>query len=95
MRRETDEPLIKAVGKRIRQLRTERGMSLREFGKQADVHPFHVMAIELGQLAATTDTIRSIARALDVAPLDLFNHDTDNNDVGFIIERMRTDVEAE
>ena len=52
MRKDTDEPLIKAVGERIRKLRLERGLSLREFGKRTDVHPWHIMAIELGQVAA-------------------------------------------
>lgn len=91
MRRTTDESLIKGVGQRIRKLRTERDLSLREFGKLAGVHPFHVMAIELGQLAANTKTLRAIAAALEVTPADLLNHDTDNDDVGAIVEMMRTD----
>ena len=90
MRKEQDIPLIVAVGQRIRQLRTERGLSLRQFGMRADVHPFHVMAIELGQLAANTKTLRAIANALDVRPVDLLNHDTTDNDLGAILELMRT-----
>jgi len=74
---------------RIRRLRIDRGMTLRDFGKQAGVHPLHVMAIELGQLATTTKTLRAIANALGVAPLDLLNHDTDNDDMGHIVELMR------
>lgn len=64
-------------------------MSLRDFGKHAGVHPFHVMAIELGQLATTTKTLRAIAKALGVAPLDLLNHDPENDDMGHIVELMR------
>lgn len=89
MRQQTDEPLIFAVGQRIRQLRLERGLSLREFGKHADVHPFHLMSIELGQLAATTKTLGAIARALDVTLADLFNMADD--DLGAIAETMRRD----
>ncbi len=74
---------------RIRKLRTEQGRSLREFGKHAGVHPFHVMAIELGQLAANAKTLRAIAKALGVAPLDLLNHDSENDDMGHIVELMR------
>jgi transcriptional regulator with XRE-family HTH domain len=85
------DSLVARVGMRIRKLRMEKGVSLREFGKQAGVHPFHVMAIELGQLAANTKTLRSIAKALGVAPLDLLNHDTENDDIGHLIEIMRKD----
>jgi transcriptional regulator with XRE-family HTH domain len=67
----------------------EQGMSLRNFGKRAGVHPFHVMAIELGQLAANTKTLRSIAKGLGVAPLDLLNHDVENDDMGHLVELMR------
>jgi transcriptional regulator with XRE-family HTH domain len=89
MRQTTDEPLIFAVGERIRQLRTERGYSLRVFGKRSGVHPFHVMAIELGQLAANTRTLGAIANALDVRLMDLLNMPEDN--LGFIVEKLRTD----
>jgi transcriptional regulator with XRE-family HTH domain len=85
-----DDSLVVRVGMRIRKLRMEQRRSLRDFGKKAGVHPFHVMAIELGQLAANTKTLRAIANALGVAPLDLLNHDIENDDMGHIIELMRT-----
>jgi transcriptional regulator with XRE-family HTH domain len=88
-RQYAEDSLVVRVGMRIRKLRMEQGMSLRDFGKLAGVHPFHVMAIELGQLAANTKTLRAIATALGVAPLDLLNHDTENDDIGHIIELMR------
>jgi transcriptional regulator with XRE-family HTH domain len=84
-----EDSLVVRVGMRIRRLRMEQRISLRNFGKQAGVHPFHVMAIELGQLAANTKTLRCIANALGVAPLDLLNHDTENDDMGHIVEVMR------
>jgi transcriptional regulator with XRE-family HTH domain len=85
----SEESLVVRVGMRIRKLRLEQGKSLRDFGKLAGVHPFHVMAIELGQLAANTKTLRAIATALGVAPLDLLNHDPENDDMGHIVELMR------
>jgi transcriptional regulator with XRE-family HTH domain len=84
-----EDSLVLRVGMRIRKLRMEQGISLRDFGKKAGVHPFHVMAIELGQLATTTKTLRSIANALGVASLDLLNHDPENDDMGHIVEMMR------
>ena len=89
-----DDSLVARVGMRIRKLRMEQGFSLRDFGKRAGVHPFHVMAIELGQLAANTKTLRTIANALGVAPLDLLNHDIDADDIGHLVEMMRKQPEA-
>ena len=84
-----EDSLVIRVGMRIRKLRTEQGASLRNFGKRAGVHPFHVMAIELGQIGANAKTLQAIANALGVAPLDLLNHDTENDDMGHIVELMR------
>ena len=89
-----EDSLVFRVGMRIRKLRMEQGVSLRDFGKRAGVHPFHVMAIELGQLAANTKTLRSIAKALGVAPLDLLNCDPENDDMGQIVEMMRRDPDC-
>ena len=89
-----EDSLVARVGMRIRKLRMEQGFSLRDFGKHAGVHPFHVMAIELGQLAANTKTLRSIAKALGVTPMDLLNHDTDGDDIGHLVELMRKQPEA-
>lgn len=90
LRREfAEDSLVIRVGMRIRKLRTEQGVSLRDFGKLSGVHPFHVMAIELGQLAATIRTLRSIAKALGVTPIDLLNHDAENDDIGHLVELMR------
>lgn len=84
-----EDSLVVRVGMRIRKLRLEQGTSLRNFGKKAGVHPFHVMAIELGQFAANIKTLQAIAKALGVAPLDLLNHDPENDDMGFVTESMR------
>lgn len=89
-----EDSLVFRVGMRIRKLRMERGTSLRALGEHAGVHPFHVMAIELGQIAANTKTLRSIAVALGVAPLDLLNCDTEGDDLGHLVELMRKHPEA-
>lgn len=87
------DSLVALVGKRIRQLRTARDLSLRELGKIAGVHPMHVMAVELGQVAASTKTIKAIAKGLEVEPLDLLNFDTEHDDIGAIVEAMRVKPE--
>jgi transcriptional regulator with XRE-family HTH domain len=83
------DSLIAQVGRRIRALRNAQGTSLRAFGKTSGVHPFHVNAIELGQLAANTKTLRSIATALGVKPADILNHGADGDDAGQIVELLR------
>lgn len=52
------------------------------------------MAIELGQLSATTKTLLAIAKGLGVAPMDLLNHDPENDDMAYIVERMRRDPDV-
>ena len=90
LRREfPEDSLVVRVSVRIRHLRKGQRMSLRSFGRLAGVHPFHVMAIELGQLATTTKTLGAIAKALGVTPVDLLNCDTKNDDIGHIVEAMR------
>jgi transcriptional regulator with XRE-family HTH domain len=84
-----DDSLVVRVGLRIRKLRTERDLTLRELGKLSGVQPFHIMAIELGKLAANVKTLLAIANALDVKPLDILNHDIDD-DLCHLIELMRT-----
>jgi transcriptional regulator with XRE-family HTH domain len=86
-----EDSLVVRVGARIRALRTERGLSLRDLGKVAGVHSFHVMAVELGQLAATTKTLQAIAGALGVTPADLLNVDAETDDAGAVLEFMRRD----
>jgi hypothetical protein len=40
-------------------------------------------------VAANINTLRAIAKALGVTPLDLLNHDTENDDIGHLAELMR------
>jgi len=93
-RQYAEDSLVIRVGMRIRKLRIERGLTLRDFGLRAGVHPFHVMAIELGQLATTTKTLQAIAKGLGVAPVDLLNHDAEHDDVGYIVEKIRQDPDV-
>lgn len=48
-----------------------------------------VTRVELGQLMLTARMLRRFARALRVQPFDLLNHDTDLDDLGYLIEIMR------
>jgi transcriptional regulator with XRE-family HTH domain len=85
------ETLTAQVGMRIRALRNEQGIPLREFGKLAGVHPFHVMAVELGQASANIRTLAAIAKALGVTPADLLNRREDVREQ--IVELLRRNPE--
>jgi transcriptional regulator with XRE-family HTH domain len=83
------DSLVAQVGRRIRALRNERGVSLRAFGEAAGVHPFHVMAIELGQLSTSTKTLGLIAKELGLSSTDLLNHASDASHIEAIFELLR------
>ena len=82
------------IGVRIRFLRLETGLSLRSLAQKANCSTTAIMHIELGRSAISCKLLRNIARGLDVQPFDLLNVDTQNNDLGFVIEKMRQDPET-
>lgn len=63
------------LGKRIRELRTERQMSQEELSFKAKISPAHLGQIERGLKSPTIDTIAKIASALDVPVANLFTMD--------------------
>jgi len=52
------------------------------------------MEIELGRSSINVHTLARIARALDVQPCDLLNHNVETDNVGFVIEAMRNDPQC-
>ncbi len=89
--RQTSCKLADQVGARIRFLRLELGYSLEVLGKQAHMHASMLHGIEMGRTSTRVDTLRRIARALHVEPFELLNHDTEIDDVAYIVEKMRQD----
>jgi transcriptional regulator with XRE-family HTH domain len=77
------------VGARIESLRLERGFSLRKLAKMAECSISTVSFMESGLSSITVRTLQKIARALRVEPYDLLNHTPENDDIGYIIEKMR------
>ena len=82
---------IAQIGARIRFLRLERGLPLWKLAKLAQSSADSIMHIELGRSAINLKTIDKLARALNVQPFDLLNHDTQTSDVGWLVETMRHD----
>lgn len=64
--------LREQVGLNIRNLRSSKGMSQEELALAADMDRSYVSEIELARFSASVDLLGKIARALDVAPKELF-----------------------
>lgn len=64
--------LREQVGLNIRNLRSSKGMSQEQLALAADMDRSYVSEIELARFSASVDLLEKIARALDVAPKELF-----------------------
>ena len=54
------------LGRAIKQLRTERGLSQEEIGLRAEIHPTWISHIESGRNNPAWGSVRRLAEALDV-----------------------------
>ena len=59
------------LGRAIRQLRTERGLSQEEIGLRAEIHPTWISHLESGRNNPAWGSVRRIAAALGVRLSDL------------------------
>ena len=59
-------------GKRLRELREQRGWSQEQLGELADLHRNYVGRVERGEQNISIDTIEKLAHALKVKPAELF-----------------------
>lgn len=64
----------KAFGKRIRDLRKQKGYSQEQLADRADLHRTYIGAIERGEQNVSLDNIAKIAKALDVPVTKLFDY---------------------
>lgn len=56
----------------IRQIREEKGISLNELAKKANVSKAHLSCVERNEKKASIDTLVKIAKALDVEITELY-----------------------
>jgi transcriptional regulator with XRE-family HTH domain len=59
------------LGRAIRELRGERGISQEELGHRAEIHPTWISHIESGRNNPAWGSVKRIAKALDVALWEL------------------------
>ncbi len=64
--------LRQRFGGRVRELREERGISLRQFAMQINADKTFISGVERGERSATLDTIEKIAKGLGVSISELF-----------------------
>ncbi|MCY0900438.1 MAG: cupin domain-containing protein [Firmicutes bacterium] len=66
------------LGQRLRSLRHERGLSLKQLSEQAGISIALLSQVERDQLDPSLDTLRKLAKALNVPLFTLFHEPTDN-----------------
>ncbi len=69
------------MGPRIRELRIERGMTLDELAKAANISASHLSRLERGQTAPSFKVAADIARHIGVKPSDLATIQREQSDV--------------
>ena len=67
-----NEALLKAFGKNLKKLREKKGLTQEALANDADIPINQVGRIERGEINTTISTANAIAKALNVALLDIF-----------------------
>lgn len=70
-----DEEAIKAFGKKIRELRIQKGMTIEAFANSVDLHVTQLGRIERGENNPTISYITLLAKHLGVKPSVLLDFD--------------------
>jgi len=68
-----DDRFVKAVGKRVRQLRLQRNISQAQLAADCDIEISQVSRIERGVINTSLSQINNIAKNLKVHPKDLLD----------------------
>lgn len=69
---ESKSHIVKQLGRLIRQLRVDAGLSQEEFAAKCGLHRTYVGAIERGEKSVTIDTAAKLAKALNKALSEIF-----------------------
>ena len=67
-----DDDAIKAFGKRVRELREKKGLTIEEFANSSEIHVTQVSRIERGESNVSLSYITLLASKLNVQVKDLF-----------------------
>ncbi|UII76889.1 helix-turn-helix domain-containing protein [Flagellimonas sp. HMM57] len=68
-----DDNYLKSLGKRIKDIRTQKNISTYELSYESNVSRSQINSIEKGTINTTISTLKAIATALDIELKDLFD----------------------
>ncbi len=66
-----DPQFLEALGKRVQQLRTEKGFTQQELCDKAEIARSQLTRLEQGDLNITVATLNALANAMSVSPKSL------------------------
>jgi transcriptional regulator with XRE-family HTH domain len=64
---------VLAFGKRLRELRLQKGLTMTELANQCDIEYRQIADIELGKINTTIAKVFLLSNALNISPKDLFD----------------------
>jgi transcriptional regulator with XRE-family HTH domain len=65
--------IAKIIGQRIRNYRTQKGLSQEKLAELAGCHPTYIGQLERGEKNATLESVEKIASAMDISLSELFD----------------------
>ena len=65
--------IAKIIGQRIRNYRTQKGLSQEKLAELAGCHPTYIGQLERGEKNATLESVEKIASAMDISLSKLFD----------------------
>ena len=65
--------IAKIIGQRIRNYRTQKGLSQEKLADLAGCHPTYIGQLERGEKNATLESVEKIASAMDISLSELFD----------------------
>ena len=69
----TEKQLLKKLGLKIKQLRTEKGFSQNAFGAEVDMEKSNISRLEAGNVNARIGTYKRVAEALSITLPELLD----------------------
>lgn len=65
--------IAKIIGQRIRNYRTQKGLSQEKLAELAGCHPTYIGQLERGEKNATLESVEKIASAMDISLSEIFD----------------------
>lgn len=65
--------IAKIIGQRIRNYRTQKGLSQEKLAELAGCHPTYIGQLERGEKNATLESVEKVASAMDISLSELFD----------------------